>query len=68
MKGKASERSVTLDVTDLEGIAQLRMALRTAAYSADQMRPMLRADGDNLNPRPSDMPIILRLLPKGDRL
>lgn len=57
-----------LDSTDRDGIEQLREALRTASYDAAHMRPMLRADTDTLTPRPADIPIIVRLLPKGDRL
>jgi SAM-dependent methyltransferase len=55
-------------VNDRDGILQLREALRTASYDAEHMRPMLRADGDSLTPRPADIPIILRILPTGDRL
>ena len=68
MKGKASERSVTLDTQDREGIARLREALRSGGYEPQRIRPMLRADGDNLTPRPADIPIVTRLLPKGERL
>ena len=57
-----------LDSSDREGIEQLREALRTASYDAAHMRPMLRANTDTLTPRPGDIPIIVRLLPKGDRL
>ncbi len=61
-------KAVTLDARDREGIARLREALRSAGYDAKRIRPMLRADSDSLTPRPSDVPIIVRLLPKGDQL
>ena len=68
MPAKAKERSVSLDAQDREGIARLREALRSGGYEPQRMRPMLRADGDNLTPRPADIPIVLRLLPRGERL
>jgi SAM-dependent methyltransferase len=63
-----SGASVRLDASDRDGIQQLREALRTASYDAAHMRPMLRADTDTLTPRPADIPIIVRLLPRDDRL
>ena len=57
-----------MDAGDRDGIQQLREALKTASYDAAHMRPMLRANTDTLTPRPADIPIIVRLLPKGDRL
>ena len=63
-----SGASARLDSSDREGIEQLRAALKTASYDAAHMRPMLRADTDTLTPRPADIPIIVRLLPKDDRL
>ena len=68
MKGKANERSVTLDARDRDGITRLREALRTGGYEPQRMRPMLRADSDNLTPRPADIPIVVRMLPKRERL
>ncbi len=61
-------RSVKLDASDREGIALLRTALRSAGYGPDRMQVMLRAESDNLTPRPEDVPVVLRLLPERDRL
>jgi hypothetical protein len=65
MTGRTEERSVTLDTQDRDGIAKLREALKTGGYEPKRMRPMLRADSDNLTPRPTDIPIVTRLLPQG---
>lgn len=59
---------MTLDVRDREGIAKLREALRTGGYEPARMRPMLRADDENITPRPTDIPVVTRLLPEGDAL
>jgi len=59
---------VTLDVKDREGIQLLREAFDSAHYDTAHIRPMLRADSDSLTPRAGDIPIVVRLLPKGDRL
>ncbi|HEU5287833.1 MAG TPA: hypothetical protein VFV20_05470, partial [Candidatus Limnocylindria bacterium] len=61
-------RSVKLDASDHEGIAQLGAALRTAGYTPDRMKVALRAEGDNLTPRSEDVAVVLRLLPERDRL
>jgi hypothetical protein len=45
---------VTLDAQDREGIARLRQALRAGGYEPQRMRPMLRADDENLTPRPAE--------------
>ncbi|HEY6203639.1 MAG TPA: hypothetical protein VI056_11420 [Candidatus Limnocylindria bacterium] len=46
----------------------MRGAPKEASYDAEHMRPMRRADGDSLTPRPADIPIILRILPTGERM
>ncbi|MEP6695116.1 MAG: methyltransferase [Chloroflexota bacterium] len=68
MSQKASEASVALDITDREAIAQFRSALASAKYDVEHMRPLLRAESNNITPRPTDIPIIVRMLPKGERL
>jgi SAM-dependent methyltransferase len=68
MSQDRTARSFALDVKDREGIALLRDALRSAGYEPEHMRPMLHAEGDNLQPREADIPVVLRLLPEGDRL
>ncbi len=68
MRQEGSGGSVTLDVSDREGIQRLREAFSTAQYDAPHIRPMLRADSDNLTLRPADLPIIVRLLAKDERL
>src|SRR5512132_2572894 len=65
VRAQAGERPVTLDTEDRDGIAKLGVVRRSAGYDAKRIRPMLRADSDSLTPRPSDVPIIARLLPKG---
>ena len=66
--GKVGSGSVTLEVEDREGIRLLRQALDSAHFDIAHIRPMLRADSDSLTPRADDIPIVVRLLPKGDRL
>jgi len=68
VRHEGRDGSVTLDTTDRAGIQLLRETLGSAHYDTEHMRPMLRADGDSLTPRPADIPIIVRLLPKGERL
>jgi len=65
VRAEAGERPVRLDTEDRAGIAKLGEVLRSAGYDAKRIRPMLRTDSDSLTPRPSDVPIIVRLLPKG---
>lgn len=40
----------------------------SARYDADHIRPLLRADDDAYVPRATDLPVIERMLPKGERL
>ncbi len=56
------------DATDRAGVALFQKALRSAGYHPDRMRVMLRAEGENLTPRPEDVPVVARLLPERDRL
>ncbi len=68
MERVGTERPVTLDGSDREGITLLREAVVSAAYDPEHMRVMLRAEGERLTPRPEDVPVLLRLLPQDDRL
>ncbi len=68
MRQEGSGPSVTLDAADGASIAQLREALVTGNYDVDHVRPLLRGEGDALGIRPSDIPIVERLLPAGERL
>ena len=68
MRHEGSGTSVTLDAADHEGITLLRHALRSAAYDPDHLRPLLHAEGENVLPRPEDVPVVKRLLPAHDRL
>jgi len=61
-------RSVTLEVGDATAITALRTALSARGYDAQRLRSVLRAQGDNLTPRAADVPIVERLLPRGDPL
>jgi methylase of polypeptide subunit release factors len=56
------------DARDRDGIALLRRALVSASYDPDRMKVLLRSEGENLTPRPSEMPVVDRLLPPRDRL
>jgi len=56
------------DSADGGGIALFRRALRSAGYRPDRMRVMLRSEGENVTPRPEDVPVVERLLPERDRL
>ncbi len=68
MRQEGSGASVTLDVADGAGIARLHDALVTGSYDVEHVRPLLRGEGDALGIRPSDIPIVERLLPAGERL
>lgn len=57
-----------LDASDREGIAQLAAALKAAPYEPGRMRVVMRSENENLTPRPEDIPVLLRLLPRDDRL
>ena len=66
---KEGGSSVTLEIGDRAGVMRLGEVLRSAGYDPDRMRPMLRArEDDNIAPQPSDIPVILRLLPNGEPL
>ncbi len=67
MSAESAATSVP-DSGDRAGIALFRQALRSASYHPDRMRVMLRAEGENVTPRPEDVPVVARLLPERDRL
>jgi methylase of polypeptide subunit release factors len=68
MREQGSGASVTLDTADRAGIELLREALVTGEYDVTHVQPLLRGQGDALGARPSDVPIVERLLPEGTRL
>jgi methylase of polypeptide subunit release factors len=69
VRQEGSGGSVTLRIEDRDGVMRLGEVLRSAGYEPERMRPMLRArEDDNLTPQPGDIPVILRLLPKGEPL
>ncbi|HKC92056.1 MAG TPA: methyltransferase [Candidatus Limnocylindria bacterium] len=65
---QARPRPATLDPSDRGAVAALRSALGSRGYDAQRLRTLLRAEGDNLTPRAGDIPIVERLLPRGDPL
>ena len=68
MRQEGSDAPVTLDDADRASIALFRQALVTGEYDVAHVRPLLRGHGEALGARPSDIPIIERLLPESTRL
>ena len=67
MSGTGAAANVP-SAADSGGVALFRQALRSASYEPDRMKVMLRAEGENVTPRPEDVPVVARLLPERDRL